>query len=1144
MTETVPKVQQLSRHGVPSRGDHPAALPGQHLEFALIGQGAILAVCAEHIRALGHTVVLNLDVGGMRNARHTARRIAKLIQDHRHDVLLSCGNPFILDAATIAAPRLAAVNYHNAPLPRYAGLRATAWAVFNGEREHGITWHSIADQIDSGRILLQRRFALRPEETAASLDIQCAQAAVESLEELVAKLQDPCFDGVAQDLAQRTYYRRQDTAPGNGVIDWRSSSAAIVRLVRACAGGVDSNFGIACALAPSGRRLMVLDARCGGTSGQPGIVSAVAGATITVGCSDGAVELVLARQVPLPVGAVLPNAAYSGATKTIPPGPTVLDLLAGAAALDGDAPAIVDAKAGDLSHRQLAARSGALARRLITAGCEQGDGIGIMLPPGREFVIAALAAMRAGAAYVPLDSSLPLLRRDMMIQEAGVSHIVTTASLAKSFGNPVVSVILIDGETVCSDIRLPAVTGDDCAYRMFTSGSTGRPKAVEITHASLRNLVDNCCSNIPLTPQDRMTMLASPTFDASVADIWPVLAAGGALLIPPTGILLDPGGLITWLAECQATCTFVPTAIIERLLRMAWPPETTLRVLLTGGEALHRRPPPGLPFRLINSYGPTENTVASLWSEVAPGDGTPTIGQPINGVTCTLLDEAGAPVGDGEYGEIVLGGAQVARGYRGRRCLTEQVFEADPVAHGKRRYRTGDRGRLLPDGDIEFGGRIDSQVQVMGIRVEPGEIEALLKTHAFVADAACVPNYAENTVTGLTAHVAMTDASEDASAAAGLRDWLEQRLPAAILPKRVVLHRHLPVTTTGKIDRQALGAHRHSDGSVCEPVDVLEALWWRTLGQLAEPRDQSFWQHGGDSLAAINMLAAVEELTGTSVPVGVFLSDPTLRGLQLAVASDAGDVVRLKDGRGPPLICWYGYTGDLEVYRHLLDNIGDRLVLGVIAPGSGDAPSSLEEAAAHGIRALRSIGVREPAHHVGYSWGGLLAFEAARQLTAAGSPPAFVGLIGTTPPHVERRLASTVGRFIRVLPRATSNILSGRQKLRLMSRGANVPNNEAEKLPPAELQTHRGRTNANLALARKYRPALAAVPNVRFFRETAGRHHVGLSGQIEHEKPDYGWCRWAGSDVPVYWVDGDHLSVMRGPGVAAIAAVVCAAMPS
>ena len=285
------------------------------------------------------------------------------------------------------------------------------------------------------------------------------------------------------------------------------------------------------------------------------------------------------------------------------------------------------------------------------------------------------------------------------------------------------------------------ITPEQLAYVIYTSGSTGRPKGVEITHASLMNLVAWHQTAFEINADDRASLLAGVGFDAAVWETWPYLTAGASLHLPDEVTRLSPELLRDWLVAERITTSFLPTALAERVMTLEWPTQTALRTLLTGAETLRQFPSDDLPFRVVNNYGPTECTVVATSGTVAPGvsrEALPTIGRPIANTQVYILDENLQQVFRHVAGELYIGGAGVARGYLNRPELTAEKFIQNPFSHPfangqqARLYKTGDIARYLPNGEIAYLGRVDDQIKVMGYRIEPNEIVAVLNRHPAV----------------------------------------------------------------------------------------------------------------------------------------------------------------------------------------------------------------------------------------------------------------------------------------------------------------------------------------------------------------------------------------------------------------------------
>ena len=389
----------------------------------------------------------------------------------------------------------------------------------------------------------------------------------------------------------------------------------------------------------------------------------------------------------------------------------------------------------ELSYGRLEHCATQLANHLRSLGAGPEMLVALCFERSPQFVIAALAIMKCGAAYLPLDSAHPTERLRFIVEDAGARLLITNKFFADRFVDLNVRVIDLDAAKSAISAQ-PAMAPDEeleldhLAYVIYTSGSTGEPKGVEITHRNLSNLVAWHVRAFALDESTRATFQAGVGFDAAVWEIWPHLAIGAAIYLPNESTRLSANALRDWLVDHQITISFVSTAIAEQLIALPWPKETALQFLLTGADTLHRYPPPDLPFALVNNYGPTECTVVATSGVIqanANREMLPPIGFPIDNVRIYICDDQLHEVPAGAIGEIYIGGAGVARGYRNRPDLTARCFLADPFSsEGGRLYRTGDLGRRLSNGEIAFLGRSDDQIKIRGYRIELGEINSVL----------------------------------------------------------------------------------------------------------------------------------------------------------------------------------------------------------------------------------------------------------------------------------------------------------------------------------------------------------------------------------------------------------------------------------
>ncbi|MDF0552096.1 non-ribosomal peptide synthetase [Kamptonema sp. UHCC 0994] len=397
-----------------------------------------------------------------------------------------------------------------------------------------------------------------------------------------------------------------------------------------------------------------------------------------------------------------------------------------------------------LTYKELNQRANQLAYHLRNLGVGAEVLVGICVERSLEMVVGLLGILKAGGAYVPLDPAYPAERLAFMLEDAEVAVLLTQARLIKSLPKH-------QGRTVCLDTDWEiierqseenpgySVTSENLAYVIYTSGSTGRPKGVLIEHRALLNLVFWHQETFSVSSTDRATQIAGPAFDASVWELWPYLSAGASIYIANEQIRISPKYLQDWLISNAITISFLPTTLAESVLLFDWPDDVSLRVLLTGGDKLHNYSLPELSVKLVNNYGPTENTVVTTSCVIPARDQTdtaPPIGQPIANTQVYILDTQLQLVPIGVPGELYIGGDGLARGYLNRPKLTSDRFIPNPFSNelGSRLYKTGDLARYLPDGNIEFLGRIDHQVKIRGFRIELGEIEAVLSQHPDVQE--------------------------------------------------------------------------------------------------------------------------------------------------------------------------------------------------------------------------------------------------------------------------------------------------------------------------------------------------------------------------------------------------------------------------
>ena len=526
-----------------------------------------------------------------------------------------------------------------------------------------------------------------------------------------------------------------------------------------------------------------------------------------------------------------------------------------------------------LSYRELNERANRLAHYLRKRGVGPEVRVGICVERGLEMVVGLLGILKAGGAYVPLDPQYPKERLAFMLDDSGVEVLLTQEGVIKQLPEHGVGMVYLDRQREeiareSSQDPLNGTVASNLVYVIYTSGSTGKPKGVLIDHLSLANLISWHRQTYRITPKDRVAQMAALAFDAAGWELWPYLAAGASICIPEEETRHLPERLMKWLAANQITMVFIPTPVVEKILDVSWPEPHALRAVLTGGDRLSRAPTKSFPCVLWNHYGPTENTVVTTWARIAAVEESirpPAIGRPISNTRVYLLDQDQQPVPVGVCGELHIGGAGLARGYHHSPDLTAEKFIPDPFSGeaGGRLYKTGDLGRYLADGNIEFLGRLDDQVKIRGYRIELGEIENVIRGYEGVGEAVVVAREDEPGQKRLVGYVVWRGGHE--GSVGELRGYLQGKLPEYMVPGLFVVMDKLPLTANGKLDRKALPRPegRAAEVEYVEPRNQLEKLiagvWQETLKVEEVGINDNFFELGGHSLLMMPVLERLRE---------------------------------------------------------------------------------------------------------------------------------------------------------------------------------------------------------------------------------------------------------------------------------------------
>ncbi len=544
-----------------------------------------------------------------------------------------------------------------------------------------------------------------------------------------------------------------------------------------------------------------------------------------------------------------------------------------------------------LSYSELDQRANQLARRLMKMGVGPDVAVGVCMERSPQLIVGLLGILKAGGAYLPLDPAYPKERLSFMVADAGLKIILSQQSLSAGLPAADAQVVCLDSEWDSisqekADHVVSAVKPENLAYVIYTSGSTGRPKGVLLEHRGLCNLVKAEAECLQIHPGSRVLQFASISFDASVWEIFGALAAGATLCMAKFEKLLPGPELLTLLREQSVSVVTFPPGVLAALSEEGLP---ALQTIVSAGEActleLARRW--GRGRRFINGYGPTEATVCASMEVIGPDETKLTIGRPNANCQIHILDARLAAVPVGVPGELYLGGVGLARGYCNRPELTRDKFVANPFSStpGARLYRTGDLGRYLPDGRIEYLGRMDHQVKVRGFRIELGEIESALAGHSGVREAVVAVREDVPGDKRLVAYVTAKDGA--APTDSELRDLLRAKLPEFMVPSAFVILERFPVTPNGKVDRKALPAPQESGPSLVGPSllprnemeHAIAAIWLEVLHLEKVGVEDSFFRLGGHSLLLVQVQNRLEKVLNKSLSMMDLFRYPTISSL-------------------------------------------------------------------------------------------------------------------------------------------------------------------------------------------------------------------------------------------------------------------------
>jgi amino acid adenylation domain-containing protein len=807
-----------------------------------------------------------------------------------------------------------------------------------------------------------------------------------------------------------------------------------------------------------------------------------------------------------------------------------------------------------LTYSELNQRANQLSHFLHKKNVGPEVPVAVCLKRSPELLVALLGVLKAGGACVPLDPDYPSERLSHILRDSGAPILITQPELLSTVGETEAEIVSLEsvGKLLAGESgeNLPVeTTPRSLAYVIYTSGSTGKPRGVQLTHGGLVNHGVASIELYGLTAADRMLQFASISFDIAIEEILPTWFAGGCVIPRGENVPLTAAEFIRWIDAQKITALDLPTAywheLVHELAENEQPLPDSLRLIIVGGEKASSSAysawlkAGGARVRWVNTYGPTEASVIATAYEPDPKKPFPDnlpIGRPIANVRLYVLDTDLQPAPIGTPGELHIGGVGLARGYLNQPDLTSAKFIADPFIGepGARLYKTGDMVRRLPDGNLEFVGRIDFQVKIRGFRVELGEIESVLEKHPAVAQAVVIAREAG----GGKQLVAYVIADPGGVAAAELRDYLKRQLPEYMVPADFVFLEGFPLTPNGKVDRRALPEPQANESALAAnfiaPRDEFESkmarLWAQVLGRESVGIRDNFFDLGGHSLLALRLTSRIEKEFGRKLTLTALIQAPTVEEMvRLVRAEDTAwsPLVTLQSaGTKPPLFFVHGLGGTVMRFHELARHMApDQPFLCFQAQGmDGKLPvlDQVDDMAELYLEALRKAQPEGPYYLGGYSFGGLVAVEVARRLIEAGQEIALLALVDTYFVGQDAN-SSLLKRFFS---------LSSEQKLAyLKKRTTRYRRGIKRRIDALSLPRPVKAVREACAVAeQKYRPTVFPGA-VTLFRAS----EKALRGL---DNAQNGWQQYAAGGVEIHEVDGDHGNILNEPNVRQLAAAL------
>ncbi len=836
-----------------------------------------------------------------------------------------------------------------------------------------------------------------------------------------------------------------------------------------------------------------------------------------------------------------------------------------------------------LTYEELNATANQLAYELIARGVKPDAPVGICLERSLDMIVALLAVLKSGGAYLPLDPGYPVDRLKFKLKDAGVHVLVSREELVKRLLIEAPSIVCMDRDRSylarhSQNNPEVEISLSNLAYVIYTSGSTGKPKGVMIEHRAASHFVQAAIANYAVTSSDCVLQFGSISFDLAVEEIFTCLSAGGRLQLRNEEMLSTPARFFQCCEGWRVTILDLPTAywhqLMSEMAHSACRLPASVRLVIIGGE----RVLPGMVKtwcrlvgdypRLFNSYGPTETTVVATGHWIG-GDSLARadvpIGRPLANAEVYVLDSAMQPVPMGVPGELYIGGRSVARGYLNRPELTARAFTVNPLQPGSRGrlYKSGDKVRFLHDGNLEFLGRMDNQVKIRGFRIELGEIESALLRFPGVRETIVVALPDGTGSQRLNAY--LVPQSGQSVSVQGVKEFLKESLPAYMVPAGVITLPSLPLTPNGKVDVRALPSaidfeDSESLSSAAEtapktPVEEkLISIWSTVLNAPKIGIDDRFFDLGGHSLQAVQIMTRIRREFGVDLPLSALFQSPSVaemsaRLMKVGMGTSWSPLVPFQVlGAKLPFFAIHGGHGEVLFYKALSENLGgDQPFYALRAIGNdypGMAHQSVGEMARCYVEAIRRVQPKGPYRIGGASFGGIVAFEMAQQLDAAGEEIDRLvlfdagGFCEFTKPLP---LATRCLNLLRYIPQYGIQETWHRLRVRLLRcfmsdsvvefyrANGTLPQQSSEAITSWEAVW-----KANLAAADRYVPSEYAG-EITLIRARDDGNYLWFDCH-----PDYGWGGYARGGIVGYDVPGTHIGMFQEPYVKELARTMAA----